>query len=175
MTDRKLLEKAAKAAGMPHPKWNEVHNYMMVGLGGDTKEWNPLTDDGDAMRLAVKLSMRIDIGQYQVVVTWTDFDISEDHPIVEYFDAQEEASAEATRRAIVRAAASRSSSWRVKMEIKIRKLKSGYWYARLDGQRFAQWPVGENLTLANCFDPGWWTQAEVDQINLLVGENHEPS
>lgn len=51
MTDRELLEFAAKAAGMevePSPNgWEET--YPMG--------WNPLQDDGDALRLAVKLGI----------------------------------------------------------------------------------------------------------------------
>ena len=56
MTDKELLELAAKAAG-----------YIFDGLvlRNDETEfeydgWNPLTDDGDALRLAVKLSLRTD-------------------------------------------------------------------------------------------------------------------
>lgn len=48
MTDRELLENAAKAAGLDALKLK--HNNDL---------WNPLTDDGDAFRLAVKLSIRI--------------------------------------------------------------------------------------------------------------------
>lgn len=44
MTDRELLELAAKAIGIDY--W--------FGKEG-TVEWNPLTDDGDALRLAVKI------------------------------------------------------------------------------------------------------------------------
>ena len=49
MTDRELLELAAKAAGITHV------TPMMIKWG----QWNPLTDDGDALRLAVEL--RIDV------------------------------------------------------------------------------------------------------------------
>ena len=59
MTDREMLELAAKAAGMPFHKWNDAHGYLMVNVGGDTREWNPLTDDGDALRLAVKLGLSV--------------------------------------------------------------------------------------------------------------------
>jgi len=45
MTDRELLELAAKAAGL------EVVTPTMLAHG----QWDPLTDDGDALRLAVKL------------------------------------------------------------------------------------------------------------------------
>lgn len=50
MNDMELLVAAAKAAGVTHPEVLRKHIE-----GG----WNPLTDDGDALRLAVKL--RIDI------------------------------------------------------------------------------------------------------------------
>lgn len=61
MDDRKLLELAAKAAGIT------VFSYVddpLFGTGINTGEldvplWNPLTGDGDALRLAVKC--RIDI------------------------------------------------------------------------------------------------------------------
>lgn len=50
MTDRELLEWAARAAGIdPH------------FAGPNTpRAWNPLTDDGDALRLAVALRMLIE-------------------------------------------------------------------------------------------------------------------
>lgn len=57
MTDRELLELAAKAFGV------EIH-WTTNALGQETgpwnnggSQWNPLTDDGDALRLAVKLEM----------------------------------------------------------------------------------------------------------------------
>lgn len=60
MTDRELLELAAKAAGI---KGEFVRNKAYVHQGMPTGfEWNPLTDDGDAFRLAVKL--RLDIYNY---------------------------------------------------------------------------------------------------------------
>lgn len=55
MIDRELLELAAKAAGYKmadvldgYPLWREGYGI-----------WNPLTDDGDALRLAVELEMTI--------------------------------------------------------------------------------------------------------------------
>jgi hypothetical protein len=93
MTDRELLEKAAKAEG---------HAYPWLPARGGERPWNPLTDDGDALRLAVKL--RLDIcrpdGNHEGVCVWVDrlgdF-IEEPHGTDQYA---------ATRRAIVRAAAS---------------------------------------------------------------------
>jgi hypothetical protein len=51
MTDRELLELAAKAAGELTPSWYGNDAYF----DGVLSRWNPLTDDGDALRLAVKI------------------------------------------------------------------------------------------------------------------------
>jgi len=61
-SDRELLEAAAKAAGI------EVDftvfsdgSFICFQKGGDCfhDEWNPLTDDGDALRLATKRQMTL--------------------------------------------------------------------------------------------------------------------
>jgi hypothetical protein len=52
MTDRELLEQAAKAAGAERLKGTYENGWWL-----DDGWWNPLTDDGDALRLAVKLRM----------------------------------------------------------------------------------------------------------------------
>jgi len=108
MTDRELLELAAKAAGyvyLEHKgyddeddeyvthRWIRDHNNALI-------KWNPLTDDGDALRLAVKLGLEIECNppSDQTAVrksrgdsyVWCNHD---DDPYA------------ATRRAIVRAAA----------------------------------------------------------------------
>lgn len=60
MTDRELIEAAAKAAGVPL-KWpHDPATYARVDgvppRRTDTWDnWSPLTDDGDALRLAVAL------------------------------------------------------------------------------------------------------------------------
>jgi hypothetical protein len=97
MTDRELLEMAAKAAGIN----GEIQDGD-IGFWIDRRRgivWNPLTDDGDALRLAVKLRLclfleipRIGIGPML------------DGPEVYVEDDEDEMPA--TRRAIVRAAAS---------------------------------------------------------------------
>lgn len=56
MTHRELLESAARAAGMIPREFIGNQNYMDGMLDG----WNPLEDDGDALRLAVKLQIQID-------------------------------------------------------------------------------------------------------------------
>ena len=59
-----LLELAAKAAGIPivprtrgNPLWPFKHDEAKSGKRG---HWNPLEDDGDALRLAMKLRLSID-------------------------------------------------------------------------------------------------------------------
>jgi hypothetical protein len=92
MTDRELLERAAKAAGIEvfcdgrvlrdctgmHPASNVLA----------APAWRPLTDDGDALRLAVKLNL------WEPVMFGRRTEIAPDGDIYA-----------ATRRAIVRAAA----------------------------------------------------------------------
>jgi len=53
MTDRELLEAAAKAAGL---LLHDGTHVWMEGAG-QWARWNPLTDDGDALRLAVALNI----------------------------------------------------------------------------------------------------------------------
>ena len=55
MTDRELLELAAKAAGYP-PEW---HGSIKIETANGTRKWSPLEDDGDALRMAVKLGLSI--------------------------------------------------------------------------------------------------------------------
>lgn len=62
MTDRELLELAAKAAGKTidqktFGEYQDAHRGMVVA---DGEHWNPLDDDGDALRLAAKLSLHIE-------------------------------------------------------------------------------------------------------------------
>jgi hypothetical protein len=71
MTDRELLERAARAIG-------RVLLESRAGtfaLDDDAfRVWNPLRDDGDALRLAATLKLRIDIGPTCVVVKAYDTD-----------------------------------------------------------------------------------------------------
>ena len=61
MTDREMLELAARAAGLK--EFTEINGRFAVrtrftGMQ-DWSPWNPLTDDGDALRLAVKLGLHV--------------------------------------------------------------------------------------------------------------------
>lgn len=93
--DRELLGLAAKAAEL-HGFW--VDAGLNVGSDAAPKIWNPLTDDGDALRLAVKL--RMDVKQWNSLViavkAWNSH--AEENTFTQCPYA-------ATRRAIVRAAA----------------------------------------------------------------------
>lgn len=56
MTDLELLELAAKAAGYElESSIGSIYPYA-TQFRIDGNAWNPLTDDGDALRLAVKIS-----------------------------------------------------------------------------------------------------------------------
>lgn len=101
MEDRELLELAADAAGLG-TLWYEPCGCMLLRSDGYRK-WNPLTDDGDALRLAANLQLGISIppvvdGRIEVVTFYVPI-IS----VVEY--PQNNDRNAATRRAIVRAAA----------------------------------------------------------------------
>ena len=106
MTDRELLEAAAKAVngGAWHPLTHDT----------PSGKWNPLDDDGDALRLAVKL--RIDLSLWINTVSVTaKTHIGAGRGISLFDDAKRTANDHAepfgddpyaaTRRAIVRAAA----------------------------------------------------------------------
>jgi hypothetical protein len=93
MIERELLELAAKAAGIT------LGEYWTPHLGRHHDHcWNPLTDDGDALRLAVKLEIRIDWGAFDVVAIEFNTDaVAREKKALDPYAA--------TRRAITRAAA----------------------------------------------------------------------
>ena len=102
MTDRELLELAAKAAGIKYEKYYDVDDGSLCIVRGqrDFELWNPLSDDGDAFRLAVKL--QLDILQFGILMAMVQYDTGE----IKVFDERHDNDAyKATRRAIVRAAA----------------------------------------------------------------------
>ena len=115
MTDDKtLLELAANAAGIeydaeaskPHPK-NNVWFGLWLVIHSEPSEyqrryWNPLTDDGDALRLAVKLGFKVNV----LTTRMEPFTRVRQHEVGTIFEEEHrDDAAKATRRAIVRAAA----------------------------------------------------------------------
>ena len=57
MTDRELLEMAAKAISLPECGW--MGPAFMYVKDNRFTDWNPLTDDGDALRLACRLHINV--------------------------------------------------------------------------------------------------------------------
>lgn len=114
MTDKELLELAAKAAGIGTLVWGDKYKlgddeidctdipYIRSGQPdeGDVF-WNPLTDDGDALRLAVKLRLPLQFDD------WSDGETVLIHKggVIEAENIVYQDPYAATRRAIVRAAA----------------------------------------------------------------------
>lgn len=95
MKDSELLKAAAKAVngGAWHPLTHDTPNGV----------WNPLQDDGDAFRLAVKLRIDVVFEKQHTVAAYTD----RDEWFYEHCEDGMGADIEVkTRRAIVRAAAS---------------------------------------------------------------------
>jgi hypothetical protein len=106
MTDRELLEDAAKAAGIKV----RIYHDMIVERGTDCVcvdhrgfQWNPIINSGDAFELAMKLRLDIGFEKLHMVSVWCR---SVDDWVTEHCDdGMGSDIAEKTRRAIVRAAA----------------------------------------------------------------------
>lgn len=108
MSDRELLELAAKAAGYIRMKYFDDIPYVSGDMNGDDfLAWNPLADDGDALRLAVKLCLRIEIWDQDFMHNDPHVEVSFDLPSGMDGSVREPVwdAGEAARRAIVRAAA----------------------------------------------------------------------
>lgn len=110
MTDRELLEYAAKAAGIESfwgAGWESNHMYRSTPrphspLPTNTR-WNPLDDDGDALRLAVNLGIDLEWRRDGRVAAYR-YATSHGHCFTAFESSREDRNAN-TRRAIVRAAA----------------------------------------------------------------------
>ena len=96
MTDRELIELAAKAAGIEYDE-----DIYADGLYTKAGFWNPLTSDADAFRMAVRLE--ISVSQFHSSVTADAFRLPVRAMTERVTIASERQ--EATRRAITRAAA----------------------------------------------------------------------
>ena len=96
--DRELLELAAKAIGCTIRGKADEEYYNLHEADDTHSLWNPLTDDGDALRLAVKLEFTVSTWGEDVAIWQGDGDGRE---TLEPITTDRLAS---TRRAIVRAA-----------------------------------------------------------------------
>ena len=100
-TDRELLELAAQAAGDVsgvYMEWTEIGvSCCGITKADGSRWWNPFRDDGDALRLAVRLSLLVDVTAFSVTAMVNGvISAKEKHDGDPYA---------ATRRAITRAAA----------------------------------------------------------------------
>ena len=101
MTDRELIEAAAKAAGVGGGwDWPRGAKEPTCWRDASGSAWWPLTEDGDALRLAVALRISLDMLTH--IVDATTGTVMCHEPWGDDHNA-------ATRRAIVRAAAAMSA------------------------------------------------------------------
>lgn len=98
MTDRELEELAAKAAGYNIVEAESPDRLLLIGADNIGRRWNPLTDDGDALRLAVTLRLEVYIHE-------TDTRAIDGNLIATVGESHGNDKFAATRRAITRAAA----------------------------------------------------------------------
>ena len=99
--DKELLELAAKAAGFTLEEHYDDDQYY-PWCAETEAFWNPLLDDGDALRLAVKLGLFIRTdGPYLLAVTPRYVN----NKLYELYEPRGEDPYASTRRTIVRAAA----------------------------------------------------------------------
>lgn len=107
-TECELLELAARAAGLEY-HWVKVEGgqLMQASEPGSRSEesWNPLTNDGDALRLAVMLKLHILHNDPGEGALWVSAVLNKTmlHAAEEFLNEAERPAA--TRRAITRAAA----------------------------------------------------------------------
>jgi hypothetical protein len=97
MTDRELLEAAAKAAGI---EFGWIHDTPRIRAEMGWTPWNPITDSGDAFELAVKLRLTTNCSYDDVTLCGQEFTQKD-----VFIERNGEDPYAATRRAIVRAAA----------------------------------------------------------------------
>jgi hypothetical protein len=80
LCDQQLLELAAKSAGIEIEKYHENEEldfeYRVMEIdsedGAWMRLWNPLDDDGDALRLAVALCIDITVMKNKALYTHTE-------------------------------------------------------------------------------------------------------
>ena len=111
MTDRELLEAAARSIGLD-VRWidecKHFYEHRPHMLPGYWDKWDPLYDDGDALRLAAALQINV---MYQT--SGVEARVYRGKLFITHQDASYENRADtgtATRRAIVRAAAAISAT-----------------------------------------------------------------
>jgi len=105
-TDRELLELAAKAAGIEYNGKRSITGNIALYCGPGYGWWNPLTDDGDAFRLMVKLGIGVAMFDKEFPTAKRAF-ISD----IGSFPTMHDDPYRATRYSIVKAAAALGEGW----------------------------------------------------------------
>lgn len=104
-TDRELLELAAKAhGGFMQSHYDIEEGGLCDENSSIVEKWNPLTDDGDALRLAIQLDMSVEISDYESSTYAYAGEVPRKWAMETWHISRNDKCA-ATRRAIVRAAA----------------------------------------------------------------------
>lgn len=121
MNERDLLKMAAEAAGMAGMlNWPEGAGPWLRVDPDLSRLWNPFEDDGDALRLAVRMEMDVFVRAGR----WTEAVAPMGEPYKAMHGGYPE---QATRRAIVMAAAlkpsGRPGDWAVRMRAKLDRLR----------------------------------------------------
>ena len=104
-TDRELLELAAKAAGIEIESWAQMNGNTCgwhIVSKHVRRPWDPLTDDGDALRLAACIPACVVIDND---MQWCGVHLNGERGKYEFVERFGSDPCAATRRAIVRAAA----------------------------------------------------------------------
>jgi hypothetical protein len=103
MTDKELLETAAKAAGIDGAYRDGMFSGIVTAvIGGGDFPWNPLRNSGQALELAVKLELMVDTIQRG----YKEGNVCAVYSGGAFYEPKMPDPCAATRRAIVRAAAS---------------------------------------------------------------------
>lgn len=99
MSDRELLEQAAKAYGLRVDRFNDAGDHIYTPTLG--KWWSSLVVDGDCLRMAIGLdiNMIFDRHEQRTIAEWGDGE-----RCVQYWEGLVSGKTEATRLAITRAA-----------------------------------------------------------------------
>lgn len=102
--DRELLVLAARATGRPI-SWSGNVCVLLAPAPYECSAWNPLIDDGDALRLAVKLGIEFYEGEDDGPAAYAGYRCRGDVKLRFVTQPHIDDAFAATRRAIVRAAA----------------------------------------------------------------------
>lgn len=160
LKDRELLEMAAKAAGITIycDQYEGNNGSIWCGFSTDAHgwhRWNPLSDDGDALRLAVKVGLELSLFGIEVTAS------KGSRACAQVFAGDDRPAA--SRRAIVEAAA---GVWRNRegaamsndvepSDDQFRSMVRYFWEKKEDPTAFLSWDSGRCERLMPAFYAAW--------------------